>query len=196
MRMADFGAICLENMKKQKGKVALAALGVLVGCFLLVILISFPLNGYYGFHPIWQLVLFCAAAVSLYGSALGIQGMLMNLTEERKRRIGLMKALGCLDRDIRILLMTEAGFISLLGGVGCCLASQIFSAAVNIMALGESGEERILNFIFYWDESDFAFKIPFWLILMELLLSLLIGLSSGYRPAIRAEQVTVLESLG
>lgn len=44
MRMADFGAICLENMKKQKGKVALAALGVLVGCFLLVILISFPLR--------------------------------------------------------------------------------------------------------------------------------------------------------
>ena len=60
--------------------------------------------------------------------------MVMSVTE-RTREIDVMKALGCYVRDIRVMFLTEAGFIGLLGGLIGCLVSAFVSLGTNLLAL-------------------------------------------------------------
>ncbi|WP_294731536.1 ABC transporter permease [uncultured Faecalibaculum sp.] len=124
-----------------------------------------------------QLVLGGLGAISLLVAAIGITNtMIMSITE-RTREIGIMKALGCRSRDIRMLFLAESGLIGLAGGMAGILLSFAISLGMNHVA----GMELSV--------------IPWWLVLLGLGFSLLIGLVSGFFPAARAVKIPAVEAL-
>ena len=64
-----------------------------------------------------QLVLGGIGAVSLFVAALGIINTMIMSIYERTREIGVMKVLGCVVGNIRLMFLMEAGMIGLMGGL-------------------------------------------------------------------------------
>lgn len=138
-----------------------------------------------------QMVLGCLAAISLLVAAIGITNTMIMSIYERTKEIGIMKVLGCFIRNIRVVFLMEAGMIGLLGGVVGTGISYIISAIMN--SLG--GETFSQMFGIYSDGSTPISIIPFWLVLLALAFSTVIGLISGFYPANRAVKISALEAI-
>ena len=68
--------------------------------------------------------------------------MIMSISE-RTREIGIMKSLGCYVTDIRVMFLSEAGAIGLIGGLIGCVISFITSVIINLVSLGPSVENLL-----------------------------------------------------
>ena len=119
--------------------------------------------------------------------------MIMSISE-RTREIGIMKSLGCYVTDIRILFLSEAGAIGLIGGLIGCVISFLASVIINLVSIGVS-LENLLPAIVGSEEVSRVSVIPPWLLLFAVLFSVLIGLGSGYYPANKAVQIPALEAI-
>ncbi len=67
---------------------------------------------------ILDLLLGIFGSLALAVASLGIVNTLVMAILERRREIGVLKALGASDSDVRQLFFAEAGVMGLLGGVG------------------------------------------------------------------------------
>ncbi|MGN0619140.1 MAG: ABC transporter permease [Ruminiclostridium sp.] len=138
-----------------------------------------------------QMVLGCLAAISLLVAAIGITNTMIMSIYERTKEIGIMKVLGCFISNIRIVFLMEAGMIGLLGGTVGTIISFIISAVMN--SLGGTTFSQMFGI--YSDGSSPISIIPFWLVLLALAFSTLIGLISGFYPANRAVKISALEAI-
>ncbi len=141
-----------------------------------------------------QLMLGGLGAISLFVAALGITNTMIMSISERTREIGIMKALGCYVTDIRVMFLSEAGAIGLIGGVIGCIVSFIASVVINLVSLGPS-MENLLPAIVGGEGVSRISVIPPWLLLFAVLFSVLIGLGSGYYPANKAVRIPALEAI-
>ena len=141
-----------------------------------------------------QMMLGGLGAISLFVAALGITNTMIMSISERTREIGIMKALGCYVTDIRVMFLSEAGAIGLIGGIIGCVISFIASVVVNLVSLGFS-PENILPAIIGGEGVSRVSVIPPWLLLFAVVFSVLIGLGSGYYPANKAVQIPALEAI-
>ena len=64
-----------------------------------------------------EIVLAGIGLIALLIAALGITNALLAAIRERRREIGVLKAIGARDRDIRRLFLIEAGLTGLVGGL-------------------------------------------------------------------------------
>jgi ABC-type antimicrobial peptide transport system permease subunit len=64
-----------------------------------------------------EIVLGSVGAIALAVAALGIANALLAAVRERRREIGVLKAIGARDRDIRRIFVVEAAFLGFVGGV-------------------------------------------------------------------------------
>ncbi|NLL23648.1 MAG: FtsX-like permease family protein, partial [Tissierellia bacterium] len=135
-----------------------------------------------------QAVLGGIGSISLIVAAIGIANTMVMSIYERTREIGIMKVIGASVRDIRLIFLTEASLIGLLGGV--------LGISLSI------GISQLLNFIFSQTEAGVRLGddavisiIPPWLILLSLIFSSLIGLMAGYYPAKRATKLSAIEAI-
>ena len=64
-----------------------------------------------------ELVLAGIGIIALAIAALGISNAMLAAIRERRREIGVLKAIGATDRDVRRVFLVEAGTLGLLGGV-------------------------------------------------------------------------------
>ncbi|EGY80795.1 ABC transporter permease [Peptoniphilus indolicus] len=138
-----------------------------------------------------QAVFGAISAVSFLVAAIGITNTMIMSIYERTREIGVMKVIGASISDIKKLFLIEAGFIGLLGGIIGVIFSLILSFVFNILAKGFLMSRFQLT-------GDFEPKIsyiPFWLILIALLFSCLIGILAGYFPAKRAMKLSALDAI-
>jgi putative ABC transport system permease protein len=62
-------------------------------------------------------VLLLAASITLIVSGVGIMNSMLANVQARIREIGIRKALGATRREIRLQFLTEAVFLSLIGGI-------------------------------------------------------------------------------
>src|SRR5271169_7096705 len=69
------------------------------------------------FFTVFDLLLGIFGSLALTVASLGIINTLVMAILERRREIGILKALGAADRDVRRLFFVEAGAMGLLGGV-------------------------------------------------------------------------------
>lgn len=142
-----------------------------------------------------QLMLGGLGAISLFVAALGITNTMIMSISERTREIGIMKALGCYVRDIRLLFLTEAGAIGLLGGLAGCLLSFILSLIINMVSLGGFSPGNLLAAVAGGKAVARISVIPPWLMLFAIVFSVAIGLVSGYHPANKAVKIPALEAI-
>ena len=129
-----------------------------------------------------QAFIIIIASASIIVGAIGIINTMTTSVLERRREIGVMKAVGAKNSDIFLQFFIEAGLMGLIGGIVGVIIG------INI---GIFGTLAINNFI----GSDISPKIDFILIGLSLLGSFLIGSIAGVVPALRAAHQNPVEAL-
>ena len=126
-------------------------------------------------------------SLALAVASIGIVNTLVMAILERRREIGIMKALGASDADVRGLFFAEAGAMGLVGGaVGVALG----------WAIG-----RLINFgtNIYLERQHFPpaqiWSVPLWLVLGAIAFSIVVSLLSGLYPASRAARLDPVQAL-
>ena len=125
--------------------------------------------------------------VALVVASLGIINTMVMAVLERTREIGVMKAVGAEDSDIRRIFLTESAIIGVLGGgFGLLLAwalGRIMNYGANIYIQREGFRPENL------------FQIPLWLIAAAIGFSMVISVASGLYPAGRAARIDPARAL-
>jgi putative ABC transport system permease protein len=126
-------------------------------------------------------------SLALAVASIGIVNTLVMAILERRREIGIMKALGASDADVRGLFFAEAGAMGLVGGaVGVTLGWTI---------------GRLIDFgmNIYLERQHFPsaqiWSVPPWLVLSAIAFSVVVSLLSGLYPASRAARLDPVQAL-
>lgn len=117
-----------------------------------------------------------AATISFSIGGLGIFAMMLLSVSERKREIGIKRAVGAKRRDILIQFLGESLFISLFGGIGGVVLGIIISLIIIII----SGLPLVINPIH---------------LALAFFISISLGVLSGLYPAYLATSIEPLEVL-
>jgi putative ABC transport system permease protein len=126
-------------------------------------------------------------SLALAVASIGIVNTLVMAILERRREIGIMKAVGASDADVRGLFVAEACAMGLVGGT--------FGVALG-WVIG-----RLINFgtNIYLERQHFPpaeiWSVPLWLVLGAIAFSVFVSLVSGLYPAARAARLDPVQAL-
>jgi putative ABC transport system permease protein len=121
-------------------------------------------------------------SISLIVASLGIANTMLMSTIERTREIGIMKAIGAEDREIKQLFLVEASVIGLVGGIAGALLAWGVDALANRLAYRFILQPRGVDYLeFFW--------LPPYLWFSALALALLVSILAALYPAARAARV-------
>ena len=126
-------------------------------------------------------------SLALAVASLGIVNTLVMAILERRREIGIMKAVGASDRDVKKIFFVEAGSMGLLGGALGVLMGWLIGRVINFgttVYLTRQGFET----------QDFWY-VPLWLIGGAIGFSIMVSLVAGLYPASRAARLDPVEAL-
>lgn len=126
-------------------------------------------------------------AVALIVAALGIINTMVMSILERRREIGVMKAIGGSEQDIKKIFIFEAGAIGLVGGIFGVILGWAVTRIANVVVNWYIAKEGIPNVDFFF--------IPGWLIAGALTFAMVVSLLAGIYPAIRAARVDPVKAL-
>jgi len=128
-----------------------------------------------------DMFLIAVGMIAIVVASLGIINTMVMSIMERYKEIGIMKAVGASDSDVKRIFFFEAGVIGFLGGVfGLGLGfsvSMIINRVVNFF-LARQGVPHI----------DY-FSYPWWLCLGAITFAVLVSLAAGIYPTLRAAGV-------
>jgi putative ABC transport system permease protein len=126
-------------------------------------------------------------SLALIVASIGIVNTLVMAILERRREIGIMKAIGASDGDVRAIFFAEAGAMGILGGVvGVALGwaiGQTINLATNIYLKSQSFPPEHL-----W-------AVPWWLVAFAILFAFVVSLAAGLYPAGRAARLDPVQAL-
>ncbi|HEY6338712.1 MAG TPA: FtsX-like permease family protein [Candidatus Sulfotelmatobacter sp.] len=126
-------------------------------------------------------------SLALAVASIGIVNTLVMAILERRREIGIMKAIGASDGDVQKLFFAEAGAMGILGGmVGVLLGwaiGRVINVATNVYLRRQSLP------------ADNFWAVPWWLVLFAIGFAFLVSLISGLYPARRAARLDPVQAL-
>ena len=125
--------------------------------------------------------------IALVTASLGIANTMIMSILERRREIGVLKALGADDSDIRRIFLYEAAAIGTAGAALGIVFGWLIARAASFVAQGFMRREGI--------EPIELFATPWWLIGIALEFGIVVSLLAGYYPARRAARLDPVESL-
>jgi putative ABC transport system permease protein len=114
--------------------------------------------------------------ITLFGAAVGLMNIMLVSVTERTREIGTRKALGAKPRIIRQQFLYESVIIGQLGGLFGIILGIIIG---NLVSLGMGS----------------SFTVPWVWVIGGMLACFLVGVASGYIPAVKAASVDPIEAL-
>ncbi len=128
-----------------------------------------------------KLFLVIMASISLVVGGVGIMNIMLVTVAERTREIGLRKAVGATNSQIRNQFLVESGALTFAGGVIGIIFGTIISYIVAIIA-------RYLGY-------DWAFVVTPLSMAMAIGVSILTGVIFGLYPAFKASKLNPIEAL-
>jgi putative ABC transport system permease protein len=136
---------------------------------------------------VFDLFLGLFGSLALTVASLGIINTLVMAILERRREIGILKALGATDRDVRSLFFAEAGAMGLFGG--------FFGVALGWMI----GQGLTWGTTIYLRRQNLPgvkiSYVPWWLALGAIGFAIVVSLVAGLYPAARAARLNPVEAL-
>ena len=139
------------------------------------------------FFTVLDLFLGIFGSLALAVATLAIINTLVMAVLERRREIGVMKAIGASDGDVKKLFFTEAGAMGFFGGVlGIALGFAI-GKAINI-GTGIYLQRHQLP-------AEPVWIMPVWLIGAAIAFSIVVSLLAGLYPASRAAKLDPVQTL-
>ena len=125
---------------------------------------------------LFTLILGAIAGISLVVGGIGIMNIMLATVTERTKEIGIRRALGARQKDIALQFLTETVVLTCVGGViGIVLGVGLAYAVSGLFGLPTI--------------------IRLWSPVLAFVVSVLVGLASGYYPARRAAQLDPIEAL-
>jgi putative ABC transport system permease protein len=139
------------------------------------------------FFAILDLFLGIFGSLALAVASIGIVNTLVMAILERRREIGIMKAIGASDADVKRLFFAEAGVMGLLGGaLGVALGwtiGRVINLGTNIYLKQQSLAPEQIWFV------------PWWLVGGAIAFAIVVSLLSGLYPAARAARLDPVQAL-
>jgi putative ABC transport system permease protein len=133
-------------------------------------------------------VLGLLGGISLLVASFGIANTMIMSILERTREIGIMKAIGAEDREIKLIFFFEAAVIGLSGGILGVLAAWGIDAVANRLAYRFILKPQGASFV------DF-FSLPPYLWLGAILFALAVSILAALYPASRAARIDPVRAL-
>ena len=136
--------------------------------------------------------------ISMLVAALSIANTMMMSIYERTREIGVMKVLGCKLNNIRVMFLSEAAFIGLIGGALGLVVSYSLSYALNNVESLRRILSSVMSSTDVFNVSGEASRLS--IIPIELALTTWLGVAavsilSGVQPAQRAMNLSSLAAI-
>jgi putative ABC transport system permease protein len=139
------------------------------------------------FFAVFDLLLGIFGSLALAVATLGIINTLVMAILERRREIGVLKALGAADADVRQLFFFEAGVMGFLGGIFGVGLGWFIGRAVTV---GTNIYLKRQNL-----PPANVFSVPWWLVLGAIAFGIVASLAAGIYPASRAARLDPVEAL-
>jgi putative ABC transport system permease protein len=136
---------------------------------------------------VFDLLLGIFGSLALVVASLGIINTLVMAILERRREIGVLKALGAADRDIRGLFFAEAGVMGLLGGVCGVALGWAIGRAINLGTNLYLSRQSL--------PSITISLVPWWMVGSAIAFAVIVSLAAGIYPASRAAKLNPIEAL-
>jgi ABC-type lipoprotein release transport system permease subunit len=126
--------------------------------------------------------------ISLLVASFGIANTMIMSILERTREIGIMKAIGAEDREIKTIFFAEAALIGLAGGVIGTLVAWAISAVADRLAYRFILQPRGVAYVSF-------FALPPWLWAGAILFAVLVAIAAALYPAARAARIDPVKAL-
>jgi putative ABC transport system permease protein len=114
--------------------------------------------------------------ITLFGAAVGLMNIMLVSVSERTREIGVRKAIGAKPDTIKYQFLFESILISQLGGVFGIILGILIGNIVSSMLKS-------------------SFVVPWIWVTMGIIVTFIVGVVSGYAPAVKAANIDPIEAL-
>jgi putative ABC transport system permease protein len=139
------------------------------------------------FFAVLDLFLGIFGSLALAVASIGIVNTLVMAILERRREIGIMKALGASDSDVKGLFFAEAGAMGALGGLLGVALGWLIGHLINF------GTNIYLKRQQFPPEN--IWSVPWWLVAGAIGFAVVVSLLSGLYPASRAARLDPVQAL-
>jgi len=139
------------------------------------------------FFAILDIFLGIFGSLALAVASIGIVNTLVMAILERRREIGIMKALGASDSDVKGLFFAEAGAMGIFGGLAGVALGWTIGQVINA---GTNAYLRRLHF-----PPEQIWSVSWWLVLGAIGFAIVVSLLSGLYPASRAARLDPVQAL-
>ncbi len=133
-----------------------------------------------------EIVLSAVGLIALLVAALGITNAMLAAVRERRREIGVLKAIGARDRDIYRTFLLEAATLGFIGGALGAFVGWLIALAVAAVVNGYLAQQRL---------SGIHVSLPLSVIVGVLAGSTLLAFAAGILPAARAARMPAREAV-
>ena len=134
-----------------------------------------------------EMVLASIGAIALVIAALGIANALLAAVRERRREIGVLKAIGARDRDVRRIFLLEAAALGLGGGMAGTALGWAIARGVGAVVNGYLSAQRL---------AGVEVTLPLVVLTGGTLGAAALALLAGTVPAVRAARLPARDAMG